>query len=343
VYYKVENMSIDYTVDSEMYSFIRDLQTLIRQPSVSTTKEGIVECANLVAEMMHKAGIHSEILCIDEKEADVPPLVYGEVKSQVNPYGETILFYNHYDVQPIEPIESWKNDPFSGKVEGNYIYGRGASDDKGELISRIKAVEYILKNNGDVPCNVKFVVGGEEETGSEHIEKYLINYKDKLMGCDGVIWESGIIDERDKPIIELGVKGVLSVELTVKDPPSDLHSSLAVLIENPAWRLITALNTMRDEKGNVLITDWYKEAKEFTEEEIQALENAPLDIRELKKGYGVDRLINNPSDYEAKKALAGATTCNITGLASGYTGKGIKNIILFGHYPYQFIFYCCCF
>jgi acetylornithine deacetylase/succinyl-diaminopimelate desuccinylase-like protein len=145
-------------VDSSSDDIIADLQLLIRQPNVSAVKEGLVECANVVASIMDKAGITAEIMHLYNKregidsdsdsdsDSDVPPpIVYGEVKSKANPNGRTILFYNHYDIQPVDPIELWNADPFSGRVEDNYIYGRGAADDKGELITRIKAVEYYLK------------------------------------------------------------------------------------------------------------------------------------------------------------------------------------------------------
>jgi acetylornithine deacetylase/succinyl-diaminopimelate desuccinylase-like protein len=321
---------INATVDSEMKGLISDLQTLIRQPSVSARRVGLLECANLVAHIMLKSGITSEVLYLDDLKNDKkdvpPPIVYGEVKSKANPNGRTILFYNHYDVQPEEPLELWKVDPFSGKVEGNYIFGRGSSDDKGELITRIKAVEYFLKKTGDVPCNVKFIVEGEEEIGSLHIEKYLTKYRHKLT-CDGVIWEFGYIDERDRPIISLGMKGLLYVELLSKGPSRDAHSSLAVLIENPAWRLVRALNTMRDNNGKILIRGWYKDVREFTPEELSLIANEPFDEEEFKKEYGIDKFVNNATGIEARKAFVGMSTCNIAGLLSGYTGEGAKTIL----------------
>ncbi|HEX7208116.1 MAG TPA: M20/M25/M40 family metallo-hydrolase [Nitrososphaeraceae archaeon] len=320
---------IDATVDSEMKGLVSDLQTLIRQPSVSARRVGLLECANLVAHIMLKSGINSEVLYLDDlknDKKDVPPIVYGEVKSKANPNGRTILFYNHYDVQPEEPVELWKADPFSGKVEGNYIFGRGSSDDKGELITRIKAVEYFLKKTGDVPCNVKFIVEGEEEIGSLHVEKYLTKYRHKLT-CDGVIWEFGYIDERDRPIISLGMKGLLYVELLFKGPSRDAHSSLAVLIENPAWHLVRALNTMRDNNGKILIEGWYKDVREFTPEELSLIANEPFDEEEFKKEYGIDKFVNNATGIEARKAFVGMSTCNIAGLLSGYTGEGAKTIL----------------
>ena len=322
---------INATVDSETKGLISDLQTLIRQPSVSARRVGLLECANLVAHIMLKSGINSEVLYLDDlknDKKDLPPIVYGEVKSKANPNGRTILFYNHYDVQPEEPLELWKADPFSGKVEGNYIFGRGSSDDKGELITRIKAVEYFLKKTGDVPCNVKFIVEGEEEIGSLHVEKYLTKYRHKLT-CDGVIWEFGYIDERDRPIISLGMKGLLYVELLSKGPSRDAHSSLAVLIENPAWHLVRALNTMRDNNGKILIGGWYKDVREFTPEELSLIANEPFDEEEFKKEYGIDKFVNNATGIEARKAFVGMSTCNIAGLLSGYTGEGAKTILPF--------------
>src|SRR5918997_1481115 len=312
-----------------MKGLVSDLQTLIRQPSVSARRVGLLECANLVAHIMLKSGINSEVLYLDDlknDKKDVPPIVYGEVKSKANPNGRTILFYNHYDVQPEEPVELWKADPFSGKVEGNYIFGRGSSDDKGELITRIKAVEYFLKKTGDVPCNVKFIVEGEEEIGSLHVEKYLTKYRHKLT-CDGVIWEFGYIDERDRPIISLGMKGLLYVELLFKGPSRDAHSSLAVLIENPAWHLVRALNTMRDNSGRILVKDWYNEVRDFSAQDISLIEQEPFNEESFKKEYSTEKFVDNISGAETRKALAGNSTCNIAGLLSGYIGEGAKTVL----------------
>ena len=325
---------IDSLIDSSIDDIIADLQLLIRQPSVSAVKQGLVECANLVASIMRKADISTEIMHFYNKregidgieDTNVPPLIYGEVKSKANPNGRTILFYNHYDVQPVDPIDLWDAHPFSGKVEDNYIFGRGAADDKGELITRIKAVEYYLKKIGDVPCNIKFLIEGEEEIGSLHLKEYLNFYKRKFE-CDAVIWESGIIDIEERPIISLGQKGILSVELVAKGPSMDAHSSLAVLIENPAWHLIRALNTMRDNDGRILIKDWYKEVRDFNSEELSIIENEPFDEMAIKKEHGIESFINNITGFDAKKVFEGAPTCNICGLVSGYTGEGAKTVL----------------
>src|SRR5918993_1169002 len=317
----------DIILEIDTRKLINDLQRLIKISSVSARKQNLEECASEIVKIMKEAGIFAELIYLNRNEKnEAPPIVYGEVKSKANPNGRTILFYNHYDVQPEEPLELWKVDPFSGKVEGNYIFGRGSSDDKGELITRIKAVEYFLKKTGDVPCNVKFIVEGEEEIGSLHVEKYLTKYRHKLT-CDGVIWEFGYIDERDRPIISLGMKGLLYVELLSKGPSRDAHSSLAVLIENPAWRLVRALNTMRDNNGKILIGGWYKDVREFTPEELSLIANEPFDEEEFKKEYGIDKFVNNATGIEARKAFVGMSTCNIAGLLSCYIGEGAKTIL----------------
>ncbi len=331
------NDTIYSAVDTGMNDLVSDLQTLIRQPSVSASRKGITECAYLVAGIMNKAGISTQVLNLDQtlhgggqngrnENINANPLVYGEVTSKANPDGKTILFYNHYDVQPEDPIQLWDKDPFSGNVEGNYVFGRGAADDKGELITRVKAVECILKKTGDVPCNVKFVVEGEEEIGSVHIPQYLERFKEKF-ACDGIIWEFGYVDQKDRPIIGLGMKGLLYVELLACGPKIDAHSSLAVLIENPAWDLVKALNSMRDVNGKILVKDWYNEVREFNPQEISLMEKEPFDEESFKNEYKTEKFVNNVTGVEVRKALVGDPTCNIAGIVSGYTGEGAKTVL----------------
>lgn len=309
-------------VDSHMNSLISDLQTLIRQPSVSAKNEGIEKCAKLVQTLLKKSGIKSEILRLKK---GVAPIVYGEIKSKQNPT-KTLMFYNHYDVQPAEPFDLWDDPPFSGTRKGNKIFGRGATDDKGELITRIKAVEAYLKTTGDVPCNIKFVIEGEEETGSAHIEDYLKKYKKKF-SCDGVIWEFGYVDAQTRPIIGLGMKGLLFVELSVKESIRDAHSSLAVLIKNPAWRLIEAVKTLRNSDGKILIKDWYKEVVPFSKKDLELIRKEPFDENVFKKEFGIKSFVGSKKGMDAKKALVGDATCNIAGFISGYTGDGAKTVL----------------
>jgi acetylornithine deacetylase/succinyl-diaminopimelate desuccinylase-like protein len=309
-------------VDSNMNELIIDLQTLIRQPSVSAKNEGIEECAKLVQKLLKNSGIKSELLRLKK---GVAPIVYGEIKSKKNPK-KTLLFYNHYDVQPVEPFDLWEYPPFDGIRKGNKIFGRGATDDKGELITRIKAVEACLKTTGDVPCNIKFVIEGEEETGSAHIEDYLKKYKKKF-SCDGVIWEFGYIDAQNRPIIGLGMKGLLFVELSVKESIRDAHSSLAVLIKNPAWRLIEAIHSFRNSDGKILIKNWYDDVIPFSKKDLEIISKEPFDQNAFKKEFGVKSFVGNKKGLDAKKALVGGATCNIAGFISGYIGEGAKTVL----------------
>lgn len=309
-------------IESNFQNLLSDLQKLIQQPSVSAKNEGIIQCANLVKKILQKSGIKSELLYLGK---NIPPIVYGEVKSKKNP-SKTLLFYNHYDVQPVEPFDLWDDPPFSGKIRGNKIFGRGSADDKGELITRIKAVESFLKTEKDVPCNIKFLIEGEEEIGSNNIERYLKKYRKKF-SCDAVIWEFGYVDAKNRPIVGLGMKGLLFVEMTVKESKRDAHSSLAVIIKNPAWRLINALKTMRDENGKILIKDWYKEVIPPSKNDLKFLKAEPFDEFSFKKEFGIKEFVSGKKGLDVKKALAMEPTCNIAGFYSGYTGSGAKTVL----------------
>jgi acetylornithine deacetylase/succinyl-diaminopimelate desuccinylase-like protein len=183
-----------------------------------------------------------------------------------------------------------------------------------------------LKTIGDVPCNIKFVIEGEEETGSAHIDQYLKKYQKKF-SCDGVIWEFGYVDAQNRPIIGLGMKGLLYVELSVKESIRDAHSSLAVLIKNPAWRLIEAVQTLRDSNGKILIKDWYKEITPFSKKDLEIISKEPFDEKSFKKEFGIKSFVGNMHGLSAKKALVGGATCNIAGFVSGYTGNGAKTVL----------------
>jgi acetylornithine deacetylase/succinyl-diaminopimelate desuccinylase-like protein len=365
----VEKSSIESLVNSNVNHILKDLQALIKQPSVSSGSigSGLESTAEIIMRIMENAGINAQLLYLPCKSTvgkgqperndgnlsmdkpvsiqpppsrldppanplpprfSPPPIVYGEVKSKSNPKGKTILFYNHYDVQPEDPAKLWKDDPFSGRIEGDRIYGRGASDDKGELITRIKAVEYYLQAaNGDLPCNVKFIVEGEEEIGSPHLRDYLMEYKNRFK-CDVVIWESGFIDSKSRAVISLGQKGILCIEINVNGPAHDIHSSHAVLVENPAIILSKIICSMVNQKtGKILIEDWYREVKGFSRKELSMIAQEEFDEEDFKKETGIKNFIDKKTGIDAKRARVGSPTCNVSGLTSGYGGVGSKTII----------------
>jgi len=309
----------DYLSENESRE-VEQLLRLARQPSVSATGQGITECATLVRQMLEEVGASTKLLEIEGAN----PMVTGEIHSKANP-NKTMLFYNHYDVQPPEPLELWDSPPFEPVIKDGKIYGRGVADDKAELVGRLQLTEAFLKTLGDVPCNFKFLFEGEEEVGSSNLHAYKKNYPEAFQS-DAVIWEFGSVDKNERPEITLGVKGILYVELTAKNASRDAHSSIAAVIDNPAWRLVEALNTLK--KGDkILIPGWMDDIRPFNKNEIQLLEKQPSVESELKSEYGIKQFIGGMKGLEVKKALAGKPTCTICGLTSGYNGPKSKTIL----------------
>jgi len=309
----------DY-IDKHSQNFIQELARLVKQPSISAKGEGMQKCAEIVEKMLREVGFSTQV--IPEKNGN--PVVYGELKSQNSK--KTLLFYDHYDVQPPEPLEEWKFDAFSGKVYEGRIYGRGVSDNKGNIVSRIKVVEAFLKAVGDVPVNVKFVVEGEEEIGSPHFAPVVKQHKD-LFSNDATIWEFGGTNYEGRPEIYLGLKGVLSVELRTKGASRDVHSANAPLVQNPAWRLVWALNTLKNEEDEILIEGFYDNVEPPSKEELQLLDDIPLEEEKLKRTLGLKEFLHKKTGREAKKTLLYSPTCTINGFLAGYTGPGSKTVL----------------
>jgi len=307
-------------VDVHADSFVEDLVRLVKQPSVAAKGEGIEECAILVEKMMREIGLSTRIIRGERGH----PVVYGEIKSKKS--GKTILFYDHYDVQPPEPLEKWMCEPFSGKIIDGKVYGRGASDNKGNFVSRLKAVQTLLEVAGDVPVNIKFFVEGEEEIGSPNLEPVIKKYRD-LFSADAAIWEFGGTDRRGRPNLYLGLKGVLSVELKASCASRDVHSANAPLIPNAAWRLVWALNLLKDREKNILINGFYDNVLSPSSEEIECLKSIPFEEEEFKKELDLKEFLQNKSGLKALKALLYQPTCTINGFMSGYTGKGSKTVL----------------
>ena len=258
-------------IDAHSQDFLRDLAQLIRQPSVSAKGEGIQECAEMVEKMMRKVGLSTRI--IPEEKGN--PVIYGEIKSEASE--KTLLFYNHYDVQPPEPLDEWIHGPFSGEIEAGKMYGRGVADNKGNIVSRLSVVHAFLETVGSVPINLKFVIEGEEEIGSPHLAPVVRANRD-LFSADAAIWEFGGTDRRGRPNVYLGLKGVLSVELRAKGASRDVHSANAPLVPNPAWRLLWALSNIKDKKDKILIQGFYDNVEPPSAEETKYLKDIPFEV-----------------------------------------------------------------
>jgi acetylornithine deacetylase/succinyl-diaminopimelate desuccinylase-like protein len=307
-------------IDQHSNEFVKALAKLVRQPSVSAKGEGMQECAEMVERMLQKTGFSTRMIL----EKDGNPVVYGEIKSKKSK--KTLLFYDHYDVQPPEPLEEWKFGPFSGKVHGGRIYGRGTSDNKGNLVSRLKAVEAFVETVGEVPVNVKFFVEGEEEIGSPHLEPVLKKHKD-LFHSDATIWEFGGTNHEGRPEIYLGLKGVLSMELRSRGAIRDTHSANAPLVPNPAWRLVWALSTLKNEKDEILIEGFYDKVQKPSKTELRLLKDIPLEEEKVKETLGLKEFLRGQKGIEAKKTLFFSPTCTINGILTGYTGPGSKTVL----------------
>ena len=311
-------------IEKNVEEYIKDLQLLIQQPSISAQNTGLKDCANLVKDLMHKDGLPAELHDI----TNGPPLVFGHLKSSKSK--KTLLCYSHYDVQPPEPIEEWTHGgPWSGALVDNIIYGRGATDNKGGLLAFNKAAKAFLKIRGEVPLNLKFFYEGEEEIGSVHLGPWVEKNK-KLIEADGMHCLDGSVDSYAKvPEVELGLKSVLFVELIAKGGKKDIHSLNFPLVPSPPWDLIHALGTIMDRNRKILIKDWYEGLYVLGDEEIELIneKNSRINLDVLKKEFGINEFVLKREGAEAIKARTYEPTANIQGMISGYTGPGTKTIV----------------
>jgi acetylornithine deacetylase/succinyl-diaminopimelate desuccinylase-like protein len=316
----VQDKRVSDYIHENQGSFVKDIIQLATHPSVSARKEGIEECADLVRLMVEEIGGNAKML----KLPGAAPIVYGEVRSSKS--NKTVLFYNHYDVQPEDPLELWASPPFKPEVRDGRLYGRGVSDDKGELVSRLKLIESYVKVNGEPPCNVKFCFEGEEETGSAHLEEYVAKDPD-LFKADAVIWEYGKIDREGRPVVGLGVKGMIYLEMTVRALSRDAHSMYAAALPSAVWRLTRLLGLIKDSHDRILIPGWYDKVKDLGEDELRLLEEQPSEAAELLQTYGAKDFAGGMSMAQAKKSLVARPTANVAGIWAGYTGPGSKTVL----------------
>ncbi|WP_407895006.1 M20/M25/M40 family metallo-hydrolase [Lacticaseibacillus sp. N501-2] len=250
------------------------------------------------------------------------PAVYAEIPAQL-PTDVTVLFYNHYDVQPAEPLELWDSDPFTLTERDGKLFARGINDDKGELAARLAAIED-LRTAGKLPVNVKFLVEGAEEQGSPNLEVLLKQYAD-LLKADFCLWESGGKDEKGQLKFSLGVKGGVAFQLVARNADHDLHSSLGAITENPAWHLVQALATLKNRDGEITIPGFYDDIIALTPTQQQIVADSEFDYAAYAKNAGLTR---PATTSEPAAALVAAPSFTINGLSSGYEGPGTGKMIL---------------
>ena len=306
-------------IDEHRQQFIERLQWLCRQPSIAAQNIGIQETARMVAQLMEQVGVKTELYATDGA-----PVVYGVVG--VGP--RTLLIYNHYDVQPPEPLGEWQSPPFAAEIRDGKLYARGVADNKGNLVARLSAVEAWLQTRGTLPLTVKFVVEGEEETSSEHLYQFVRQHQD-LIKADGCLWEAGGKDIQENPGIYMGAKGILYVELEVTSANRDLHSSQATIVPNAAWRLVWALSTLKDRSENILVDGFYDDVVEPSPDEMEHLRQlaAARDDDLRRRDLGIDQFLLGVSGLQLVKRNLYQPTCTICGIESGYTGPGSKTVL----------------
>jgi acetylornithine deacetylase/succinyl-diaminopimelate desuccinylase-like protein len=295
------------------------LETLCRQPSIAAQDVGLAEMADLVEGLLDDAGFDARQLRVP----DAPPLVYGEQRGR-SPF--TLLLYNHYDVQPADPLGEWESPPFEPAVRDGKLYARGVSDNKGEIAARLAAVRALRAVDGELPITIRWVIEGEEEVGSPHFAALAERYADWLQ-ADGCLWEGAGFDAAGRPEIMLGSKGLLYVQLEVLGTGRDAHSGAAPILPSSAWRLVQALSALRTSDGTVLIPGFYDAVRPPTEAQLEALANQTDMEDEMREAYQVDEFLDGLTGMALRERQAFSPTSNIAGLLSGYTGKGVKTVL----------------
>lgn len=315
-----EFTEMDAYLEAHLDESIAELSRLVAQPSVGAQNWGLTECAELVAEMLQRRGFTVEIV-----PTGGAPVVYAERKGRGS---KTLLIYNHYDVQPPEPLELWDSPPFEPTLRDGKLYGRGVSDDKGQLVARLHAIDALLELDGDLPCSIKFVVEGEEETSSTHLTAFVLQNKQRLK-ADACLWEFGGVDHREVPMQYLGLRGICYVELSVESLSTDCHSGLGgSIFPNAAWRLVWALNSLKGPDERIRLPGFYDRVKPPSQRDRELMEALPEVADEYKQRYGMTAFIKGmKGGAELQIAEVFEPTCTICGLTSGYQGPGSKTVL----------------
>ncbi|WP_201860085.1 M20/M25/M40 family metallo-hydrolase [Microvirga soli] len=295
-----------------------DLRRLVAIPSVSARGEKLVECAEAVRDLLAEAGFDTEI-----QQGDVGPFVIGEIGS--GPL--TVMIYNHYDVQPEDPVSLWHSPPFEMSERDGRWYGRGVADDKGEFISRLAGWRLFREHHpGPLPFRLIWLVDGEEEIGSPSLEAFL---KRRLDGeaVDVCWWEYGEVDASGRPIILCGFKGVMAVELRARTAQADMHSSLGAVFDNPLWRLAAATASLRDGTGRILIDGFYDAVRQPAPSDNELASAPPYSLDSLMDATGAQRLLDGIDAANFYRAVNFEPCMNVNGFSGGYAGEGAKTVL----------------
>ncbi|WP_106498135.1 dipeptidase [Lentibacillus sp. Marseille-P4043] len=303
-------------------SLLEKLNQFLSIPSVSTDsvhKKDIKEAANFLETYLHDIGFDK----VEQQETGGHPLVFAEY-NQAGSDAPTVLFYGHYDVQPVDPIDQWKSDPFKPEVRDGRLYARGSSDDKGQVFMHLAVFEAYMKTEGKLPVNVKVCIEGEEEIGSENLYEILHDKKELFNADFAVISDSGMIAE-NQPTILYGLKGFTGIEITVSGPDHDLHSGMyGGAVRNPIMALNHILASMKNEEEVITVDGFYDDVEPLTDEERELIKQ--VQGEDYKASTGAPQTVSEKG-YTAKEHTMARPTFEINGIYGGYQGEGTKTII----------------
>ncbi len=313
---------IDFiNVNRERY--LDELKALLAIPSISALPAhagDVKHCADWCADEMRRIGLQNVRLI----ETPGYPVVYGDWLGA--PGAPTILFYGHYDVQPVDPLELWESPPFEATIRDGEIYARGSADDKGQVFMHFKAVEAHLKQNGRLPVNIKFILEGEEEVGSVNLDDFVRGHKGEL-SADVVVISDSPMFARGVPSICYGLRGLVYFQIDLRGSSTDLHSgSFGGAVANPAFVLAQMIAQMKDRGGRIKVPGFYDAVVPLKDEERQAWASLPFNEKKYRKDFGVPKLFGE-TGYTTLERTWARPTLEVNGLLSGFTGEGAKTVL----------------
>ncbi|HEY0783770.1 MAG TPA: dipeptidase [Thermoanaerobaculia bacterium] len=311
-------------IDAEKAAYLDELKDYLRIPSISTDpqyRQDVQRASEFLRDRMVAGGLKAEII-----ETEGHPLVYGEWLGA--PGKPTVLFYGHYDVQPADPLDLWRNPPFEPTVVGDNLYARGATDDKGQSYAHLKGVAATLKERGALPVNVKFIVEGEEEAGGQSIERYVRQDAGKRLACDCVIVSDSSQYAPGQPSLIYGIRGMAYMEIKVTGPNRDLHSgTYGGAVRNPLNALGLILGKLIDpETGRILIPGFYDDVRPLADWERKEFASLPFDEEQYRVDLGVPALFGE-AGYTTRERASARPTCDVHGLYGGYQAPGAKTVL----------------
>lgn len=312
-------------LERERERHLEELFEYLRIPSISTDpahRDDVARCADWLLARLSEAGLATEKIATAGH-----PLVYGEWMG-AGPSAPTVLFYGHYDVQPPDPLDEWRHPPFEPTLEGEQVVARGATDDKGQSYTHVKAVQAMLAERGRLPVNVKFIVEGEEESGGESIERFVREDAGGRLAADCVVVSDTSMWAPGEPALTYGLKGLAYFEIRVQGPNRDLHSGVyGGGVANPANALAEIVASLRDcASGRVLVPGFYDDVRALAEWEREEFAALGLDEEEIRADLAVPALPGEAGFSYIERTWA-RPTCDVNGLWSGYQGKGAKTVL----------------